>query len=157
MAFRLLVLLYCITPLILQAGGVRGVIRNEDGEALAYATIYIKALGTGTTTNAQGFYEVSLEPGTHELVFQYMGYVTQVHQIQVGPDWSTLNISMKVQVTMLRPVEVYAKEEDPAYTIMRKAMAKANYHRNQLDQYSARVYIKGTGKLKDYPWLAKKG
>jgi hypothetical protein len=26
----------------------------------------------------------------------------------------------------------------------------------QLDSYSAQVYMKGTGKLVDYPWLAKK-
>src|SRR5690606_6041231 len=30
------------------------------------------------------------------------------------------------------------------------------YHRNQLDAYSAKVYIKGAGQLKDYPWLAKR-
>src|SRR5260221_587573 len=39
---------------------------------------------------------------------------------------------------------------------MRKAIAKAKYHIQQLDSYSAKVYIKGKGKLNDYPWLAKK-
>ncbi|MGC4022573.1 MAG: DUF5686 family protein [Cyclobacteriaceae bacterium] len=39
---------------------------------------------------------------------------------------------------------------------MRKAIAKAKFHTQQLDEYSFIAYIKGKGKLKDYPWLAKK-
>jgi hypothetical protein len=37
-----------------------------------------------------------------------------------------------------------------------KPLPKAKYHTQQLDGYTAKVYIKGTGKLVDYPWLAKK-
>ena len=39
---------------------------------------------------------------------------------------------------------------------MRKAIAKAKYHTQQVDSFFAKVYIKGKGKLKDYPWMAKK-
>ena len=56
---------------------------------------------------------------------------------------------------MLQTVTVKAGNEDPAYTIMRKTIAKAQYHLQQLDSYSARVYIKGSGQLKDYPWLGE--
>ena len=37
-----------------------------------------------------------------------------------------------------------------------KAIARARYHLQQVDSFSAKVYIKGKGKLIDYPWLAKK-
>jgi hypothetical protein len=57
---------------------------------------------------------------------------------------------------MLQSVTVRADKEDPAYTVMRKAIAKAKYHTQQIDAYSAKVYLKGKGQLKDYPWLAKK-
>ena len=39
---------------------------------------------------------------------------------------------------------------------MRKAIAKAKYHMQQVDSYKATVYIKGKGQLTDYPWLAKR-
>ena len=57
---------------------------------------------------------------------------------------------------MLQTVTINSGTEDPAYTIMRKAIAKAKYHTQQIDEYTARVYIKGAGQLIDYPWLAKK-
>src|SRR5690606_39092598 len=117
---------------------------------------FVKQTGTGTTTNIEGYYDISLVPGTYEIVYQYLGYQTEVRNIQVGDSRLEINVVLKVQATLLREVTVKAGKEDPAYTIMRKAIAKANFHINQIDMYSAQVYLKGVGKLKDYPWLAKK-
>jgi len=154
----LLVCLLCLisTRAYTQTGGVRGLISSADNEVLAFASIFVKQLGTGTTANVDGRYEITLAPGRYELVFQHLGHQTEVRVLDITGEFRELNITLKPQAVMLQAVTVNADEEDPAYTIMRKAIAKANYHRNMLDTYSARVYIKGTGKLKDYPWLAKK-
>ncbi|HEX5167669.1 MAG TPA: DUF5686 family protein, partial [Cyclobacteriaceae bacterium] len=101
-------------------------------------------------------YELNLPQGHFDIVYQYLGYETQVRPIEISESFLEINITLKTQVTVLQTVIVRAGNEDPAYTIMRKAIAKANYHRNQLDSYAARVYIKGAGKLTDYPWLAKR-
>ena len=139
-----------------QQGGVRGNIKADDGSALSFATIFVKQLGTGTTANEEGFYEIHLEPARYDLVFQHLGRKTEVRVIEVREGFTNLNISLVPQDIVLQAITINADDEDPAYSIMRKAIAKANYHRNLLDRYSARVYIKGAGKLKDYPWLAKK-
>jgi len=139
-----------------QSSGVRGVIADETGEPLSFATIYVKQLGTGTTANVEGFYEIFLSDGKYELVFQHLGRRTEVRVLQVNGEMTTLNVTLVPQEIVLQSVTVNADDEDPAYSIMRKAIAKSNYHRNVLDSYSATVYIKGAGKLKDYPWLAKK-
>jgi hypothetical protein len=136
--------------------GVRGLVKATDEGSLPYATIFVKQTGTGTTTNQEGRYEVELQPGWYEIVFQFLGYETTVRKVEITTGFVELNVSMKSQPTVLPEVTIGDEQEDPAYTIMRKAIAKANYHRNELDTYSARVYIKGVGKLKDYPWLAKK-
>lgn len=151
-----LLLLLTVSCFSLFATGIRGTIHAEDGTALGYATIFIKQTGTGTTTNEKGYYELTLPPGKYDIVYQYLGYETQVHAVEISTSFLEVNIVLKSQVTVLQTVTVHAGNEDPAYTIMRKAIAKADYHRNQLDGYSARVYIKGAGKLKDYPWLAKR-
>jgi len=122
---------------------------------LPYTTIYVKETGTGTVSNQDGFYEVALPAGTYSLVYQYLGYETQEHTVTIGSAFQVLDIVLKPQVVMLQNVTISGKE-DPAYTIMRKAISKAKYHTQQLDRYSAKVYIKGAGKLVDYPWLAKK-
>lgn len=151
----LIAMLFSI-PSLAQTGGVHGHIADEQGNPLSFATIFVKQIGTGTTANIEGFYEIHLNPGRYELVFQHLGRKTEVRVIDVNSRFESLDITLVAQEILLQSVTVNADDEDPAYTIMRKAIAKANYHRNVLDSYSARVYIKGAGKLKDYPWLAKK-
>ena len=144
------------TAALAQPGGVRGTIKADDGSSLSFATIFVKQLGTGTTANEDGNYEIQLAPGRYDLVYQHLGKQTAVRVAEVKNAFVEINITLNPQDILLQTVEIDGNDEDPAYSIMRKAIAKANYHRNLLDSYSARVYIKGAGKLKDYPWLAKK-
>jgi hypothetical protein len=137
-------------------GGIRGVVKADDGTPLAGATIFVKQTGSGMASDLQGRYEAPLPPGTYDVLFQYLGYETQARQVTVGTGFLDLNIVLKTHVLVLQNVTVRAGKEDPAYTIMRKAIAKAKYHTQMLDEYTARVYIKGKGQLKDYPWLFKK-
>ncbi len=138
------------------AGGLRGTVKADDGSSLGYATLFVKQLGTGTTTNESGYYEIMLPAGEYDIVFQFLGYETQTRHVSIDNTVKELNVVMKGQTLLLQNVTVRAGKEDPAYTIMRKAIAKAKYHTQQLDAYSARVYIKGTGQVKDYPWVLKK-
>lgn len=145
-----------IITLSAQAGGIRGKIKGEDGAPLAFASIFVKQTGTGSATDMDGNYEIKLTPGKYTVQFQYLGYETITQEVEVGTDFTEINVVLKTQVVVLQSVTVRAGKEDPAYTIMRKAIAKAKYHTQQIDAYSATVYIKGKGQLKDYPWLAKK-
>jgi hypothetical protein len=138
------------------AGGVRGIIKSDDGTVLPYASIYVKQTGSGASSDAQGKYEIQLAPGHYDLVFQFLGYESHNHSIDVTSDFFVLDVTLKTQVVVLQAVTVKAQKEDPAYTIMRKAIAKAKYHTQQIDKYTAKVYIKGKGKITDYPWLAKR-
>ncbi|MBL7865843.1 MAG: carboxypeptidase-like regulatory domain-containing protein [Cyclobacteriaceae bacterium] len=138
------------------AGGVRGTIRGDDGNPLAFATIYVRQTESGAVSDADGNFEVTLAPGHYDIVFHYLGFETYSQAVDVGTDFISLKIALKAQVIQLQAVTVKAGKEDPAYTIMRKAIAKAKYHTQQIDKYTAKVYIKGKGQLKDYPWLAKK-
>ncbi|MEO5601829.1 MAG: DUF5686 and carboxypeptidase regulatory-like domain-containing protein [Cyclobacteriaceae bacterium] len=139
-----------------QHTGIKGTISDETGIQLSFATIFVKQKGTGTTANVEGFYEIQLPAGKYELVFQHLGRKSEVRIIDIKQGFADLNIILVPQDIVLQSVTINADDEDPAYTIMRKAIAKSNYHRNALDSYSASVYIKGAGKLIDYPWLAKK-
>lgn len=136
--------------------GLRGKVLSDDGSVLAYASIYVKQTGGGSATDASGNYEVRLAPGTYDVYFQYLGYQTQHLTIELGNEFLTKNITLKTQNVQLQAVTVRARKEDPAYSVMRRAIARAKYHLQQVDSFSAKVYIKGKGKLNDYPWLAKK-
>lgn len=138
------------------AGGIRGMVRSDDGGPLPYASIYVKETGTGSATDASGRYEISLPPGRYQVYFQFLGYETQSMPVTVGEEMVTLDVKLKSQSVQLQTITVRARKEDPAYAVMRRAIARARYHLQQVDSFSAMVYIKGKGKLKDYPFLAKK-
>ncbi|MEQ9592597.1 MAG: DUF5686 family protein, partial [Cyclobacteriaceae bacterium] len=138
------------------AGTLRGVVRSESGEPLAYATIFVKQTGSGAVTDLMGKYEIQLAPGTYDITFQYLGYEAITRIVIVDTNVKQVDVVLKSQAMVLQNVTILAGDEDPAYTIMRKTIAKAKYHTQEIDSYSAKVYMKGRGKLLDYPWLAKK-
>lgn len=131
--------------------GVQGQVFGPDGEPLAYAAVYVPALELGTASNADGYYELRLPPGQYRITFQYLGYQTETKDLEVGTAKQTMDMVMQREALSLKEVEVSGSQEDPAYTVMRKAIAKAEYHRQQVDRYQVEVYLKGSGRIKEAP------
>ena len=138
------------------AQGIRGRVSNQDGEPLAFASIYVRNLEDGVPANENGLYEFRLKPGLYDVIVQFLGYKSQLETVEITDGWVDLDFSLEPQIYNLSEVEVRAGAEDPALTIMRKAISKAKYHRLQLQQYSTTVYLKGTGQLTDAPFFMKK-
>jgi hypothetical protein len=136
--------------------GIKGTVTDENNEPLAFTTIFVREINDGTTSNAEGIFKMDLAPGTYTLSFQYMGYTTLTRQVEIGEEYVEVAIRLSPQVILLQDVKITAGKEDPAYTIMRKAIAKAKYHTQFLDKYTAEVYIKGTGQLIDAPFFMRK-
>ena len=54
---------------------VRGkMIDDHTGESIVFATIFVKENSSGATTDLDGNYELSLNPGKYTLTFSYFGY-----------------------------------------------------------------------------------
>ena len=150
----LLALFISITVSICFAqGGLKGRVLNQDGEPLPYATIYIKQMGSGSISGARGQYELRLAPGSYDISFQFLGYATERVSVEVAGEMITRDIILPKQAYRLTAAEVKAGKEDPAYPIMRKAIAKSKFHSQQLDAYSCEVYLKGGGRIVDMPKL----
>ncbi|EAZ81297.1 DUF5686 and carboxypeptidase regulatory-like domain-containing protein [Algoriphagus machipongonensis] len=138
------------------AQGIRGKVLTTEGEILPYSSVYIRNLGDGVPTNQEGNYEYKLKPGVYDVLVQYLGYKSQLKTIEVGDAWVEMDFELEPQTYTLGTVEVKAGQEDPALTIMRKAISKAKFHRLQLQKYSMTVYLKGTGQLTDAPFFLRK-
>lgn len=139
-----------------EAQGIRGQVLTNEGEPLSYASVYVRNIGDGVPTNEEGRYEFALPAGIYDVIFQYLGYKSIIETIIVQEEWVDYSVRLEPQTYTLETVEVQAGQEDPALTIMRKAIAKAKYHRLQVQQYSMTVYLKGTGQLTDAPFFLKK-
>lgn len=54
---------------------LHGYIKDQsNGEALIGASVYIAQLSTGTTTNAFGFYSISIPKGTYDISYSFVGF-----------------------------------------------------------------------------------
>ncbi|MCB0668026.1 MAG: carboxypeptidase-like regulatory domain-containing protein [Saprospiraceae bacterium] len=151
-----LFLLFLLAGKTASGQGIRGQVKDQNGEPLPYATVFVTKVQLGTATNAEGRYELEVDPGTYEVRFQYLGYTTRVVNIRLGTAWQDIDVQLDEEPVELQTVEILDNREDPAYTIMRRAIGKASYHAQQLDSYTATSYIKGTGRLKDLPGLFRK-
>lgn len=139
------------------AQGIRGIVKTSEGEPLPYASVYVRNLGDGVPTNEDGAYEFRLKKGVYDVLVQYLGYKSKLETVIITDEsWKEVNFELETQVYTLGTVEVNAGAEDPALTIMRKAIAKAKYHRLQVQKYSMTVYLKGTGQLIDAPFFMKR-
>ncbi|RAJ92274.1 carboxypeptidase-like protein [Larkinella arboricola] len=133
------------------AQGIRGTIKTTKGEVLPYAAIVVKGTSNGAVTNAEGRYEIPLKPGKYAIVFQYLGFQAQEKTVEIGSGWQTIDVTMEEQAFRLQEVQARQGKEDPAYSIMRRAIAKAKYHELQVMSYTARAYTKTSFTVTDLP------
>ncbi|MGZ8552834.1 MAG: DUF5686 and carboxypeptidase regulatory-like domain-containing protein, partial [Chitinophagaceae bacterium] len=124
------------------AGKISGVITDEKGNPLPYASVSIKGTKKGTTTNSSGRYSIDLVPGQYTLVAQYVGYAKREKPITVTENDQSVDFTLSIQELTLSEV-IVKKGEDPAYEIIRNAIKKRNFYNDQVDSFSVSVYIKG--------------
>ncbi|MDR2848415.1 MAG: DUF5686 and carboxypeptidase regulatory-like domain-containing protein, partial [Bacteroidales bacterium] len=127
-----------------QAQGIKGRVTAENGEPVVSASLYIKELRQGTTANEEGYYELKLPAGDYTCIFQSMGYEPATHQVTIRQGINLLNIVLKEKVYEIGEVVISNKREDPAYNIMRRAIAMSPYYMNQVKEYEAELYLKGS-------------
>lgn len=155
----LLFTLSCImTSSSLHAQQLRGVIANKQGEPVLNSTVYIYEIAKGIAADNLGEFQTALEPGTYTCEFRSLGYESTRKNIVMGRDNQTIRVELQETSYMLKEVVVYAtrNNEDPAYRIMRKAIAHAPYYRYQIKEYASEAYIKGSLTIDKIPGLLKR-
>ncbi len=148
---RYFLFLFFVLLSSLSIAQIKGTITDTQGDPLAFASIYIQGTSQGTSSNVEGVYELALEKGTYDLVFQYVGYQTAIKSISVGAELIKLDIQLQEESIGISEVVVSADAEDPAYAVIRKAMEKRTYFKDLIPSYSCNVYIKGNQKVLDAP------
>ncbi|HUR66795.1 MAG TPA: DUF5686 and carboxypeptidase regulatory-like domain-containing protein [Chitinophagaceae bacterium] len=142
--------------LILSAGPgaysqkVKGTITSSDGKPLAFASVYTKGTNKGTNANNEGKYSLKLEPGNYTLVCQHVGYKKEEVELKVDATDQEINFILKLQEVTLSEA-IIKSGEDPAYQIIRNAIKKRIFYRDNPSQFECRVYTKGQLKLRDHP------
>lgn len=124
------------------AGRVSGVITDDKGEKLAFASISVKGSSKGVVANSQGKYSINLEPGDYTLVCQFVGFRAQEKKVSVTDEDLVINFSLSIQELKMEAV-VIRRGPDPALEIIKQTIKKRNYYNSQVDSLTVDVYIKG--------------
>ena len=99
------------------------------GNPIPYAALYLKELKTGFTTDDNGCFQTSLQPGQYTCEVSSLGFAGQTFSFSISTGDLEKNIVLSEQVYSLREVNVVKGAEDPACSVMRKAIANAPYYR----------------------------
>jgi len=84
---------------------------SSNGETLIGATAFVTETGQGVSSNEYGFYSISLEKGSYTLVYDYLGFETQVVTIELNQN-TRKDIEMQIQSALLSEVVVVGEAED---------------------------------------------
>ena len=91
---------------------VSGYVKDKGtGEALIGCSIYIKELKKSTQTNTYGFYSLTLNKGTYNLLMMYIGYNDYIATVQLDDD-QTLNFELETKSVQTGEILISAEHPD---------------------------------------------
>ncbi|MEM7107872.1 MAG: TonB-dependent receptor [Bacteroidota bacterium] len=107
-----------------QKVSLNGYVKDQaNGEALIGATVLVKEITGGTTTNVYGYYSVTLSPGTYTVEFSYIGYNSIVQTIELTGN-QRLDMELETEATQLQEIVVLGEDEDANVTSVEMSVAK---------------------------------
>src|SRR6476660_8011800 len=130
---------------------ISGRVVDEKNNPLPYASLLVKEISKGTTSNQEGRYTLDLNPGKYTIVVLYVGYARLEKKIEVGNGDVQLDLQLQPQQLFLNEVVVKSGGEDPAYEIIRNAIKKRASYRAPLDSFTCEAYIKTLIKTRRMP------
>lgn len=150
--FRLSVaiLLIIFTNAVAQEYQVTGKITDQSGEVVPFASIYIKNTSKGVSANVDGTYKLTVDKGTHTLVYKAIGYKVFERSINVSNNIVANQVLASESYT-LNNVIIKGNAENPAFEIIRKTIRNRKKYLTEVPEYSTDVYIKGLQKLVGAP------
>jgi hypothetical protein len=79
----------------------------------------------------------------------------QRKEVLVGEGFLKVDVQLTEQLLQTREILIAPGNEDPAYAIMRKAISRARINKMLADAYTAEVYVRGSGRILDVPFLLR--
>jgi hypothetical protein len=154
MRYRILfVCCFFIQILNAHSQNVGGYVLDEKKDPIPGATLYLRELMQGMATGLDGGFQLNLPEGDYTCDVSSMGFERQTINLHVGKSKQILEVILKSRTFLLDEVRVFPSDEEPAYFIMRRAIARAPFHRNQVKRYTSEAYIKGGFVLEKLPKL----
>lgn len=99
----LMLMVMGVMDLQAQTSEITGVVRSSEGETIPGVTVMLKGSGTGTSTDMDGAYKLTVNDPNGTLMFSSIGMIKQ--EIPINGR-STIDVTMEMDVAQLDMVEV---------------------------------------------------
>ncbi len=123
---------------------------SDNGDLLPYASVTIKGSSIGASANNKAKFSIAVAPGTYTLVCQHIGYAMQEKAVTIKNEDEELTFILGNQELDLTEV-IVKSGEDPAYDIIRQAIKKRDFYKEQVIAFECELYTKDLMKLRNLP------
>ena len=114
---------------------INGYVKDSgNGEELIGVNVYVPQLKAGTSTNAYGFYSLTVPKGQYEIQVSYIGYQIQTFSVELDKNISR-NVEMLSEATMMQEIVVEEKALDA--NVVDVQMSKNTVNMTQLRKLPA--------------------
>jgi hypothetical protein len=122
---------------------IRGrVIDFESNSPLSFANIRVQGTTLGTSTNADGVFELKVDSPEVMLIASYIGYYSDTITINNNNYKNYITIFLK-STDIILPEVLVKPGENPANNIILQAIEKKKIRNNLLNNYQVEAYTKG--------------
>jgi len=99
--FLIFLIAFSLNTFVAQAQSIEGIVSDGvTGESLPGATVLVRGTTLGTVTDIDGRYQMALQPGTHFIVFSFVGYTREEVEVTVSEGESVVqNMVLNPDVT----------------------------------------------------------
>lgn len=125
-----------------------GTIYNDDGQAVPFASLYVKGTRLSTVANINGVFKFNLPGGSYTIIFKYVGYRSKEIDVNVTASHH-ITFTVEEEKYLLKEVNVKA-DNNPANNIVQRLIDQRKYRRAN-PTYQCDVYTKGVQRLLDAP------
>ena len=115
---------------------MEGIVKNEKGENLSFATVFLEGTGFAASTDEKGYYTIKNIPsGSYRLKATFIGYIAHHQDIELSSDIQ-LDITLQGEIYNLDIIEIQANRasENQPFT-------KQNLNKYQLQKENTGVDV----------------
>lgn len=112
-----------------------GFVRDaQSGEALIGASVYVKELQKGVSANAYGFYSITLDKGSYNLIVNYLGYTEKRFELVMQADRS---MPIELDPVAIQTAEVTIAAERKDRNVQAAEMGRVELEVDQIQRLPA--------------------
>lgn len=131
-------------------GMINGIVYDHEGEKMPYVNVYLKGEDQVATTNSEGEFSIETKKGDHQLMLSHVGYDTKEIPFTLSQD-TLMRIEMKTEVLFLKTFTISDRYKDPAYPMIKGAIANRKEHLEEIKSLSYKAYLRMNRRLIDVP------